>query len=267
MTPLPPYRSTQHLDRLYIGREVRYFDSLASTNDTAASLATEPALAGTVVVADHQTSGRGQHGRIWQSRAGASLLMSVVLHPTPDIRRPVILTAWAAVAVAEAVRTITGVQAKIKWPNDLLIRGKKVCGILIEQRVGTVVGIGLNLNQTLAEFAEAELPHATSLAVVSGTPVERNAVLQTVLRHLDEEYDRLVGGELIPLESDWKWRVGLLGRDVVADLADGSRVCGRLHEMAFDGVVIEATDGIRVIPPERVRHISDSSRVAPDSAG
>jgi BirA family transcriptional regulator, biotin operon repressor / biotin---[acetyl-CoA-carboxylase] ligase len=152
-------RETWHFDTERIGRRVLVFDHVDSTNTRGAALAdTDPDADGLVLIADQQTAGRGQYGRVWQSRPGSSLLMSVVLKTPPELRRPVILTAWIAVSVAEAILSLTGVQTRIKWPNDLLIRGKKVCGILIEQSgtsgsVNTVAGIGLNLTQTADEFA------------------------------------------------------------------------------------------------------------------
>lgn len=238
----------------YIGRRVLVFDEVHSTNDVAAS---EPE--GTAVIAGFQTAGRGQYGRAWQSRPGASLLLSVVVYPPPEMRRPVVLTAWAAVAIGDAILELTGTQARVKWPNDLLVRGNKVCGILIEQASGktlrTVVGIGLNLNQTAAEFAEAELATATSLAEIAGTPCDPEVAARTVLRKLDDEYTRLIAGETVALEADWKWRIGLLGCVVVVELADGSHVSGRLKEMSFDGLEVEGLDTIR---PEFVQHISAS---------
>lgn len=256
--PAPPAapREVWCLETRHIGRRVLLFDSLPSTNDAATQLATEPEQAGTVVVAEHQTAGRGQYGRVWQSRPGTALLMSVLLAPPAALRRPVVLTAWAAVGVAEAIHALTGVRAQLKWPNDLLIGGKKVCGILIEQGVGTVAGVGLNLNQSAEDFAAAMLPDATSLALVAGAPLDARAALTRVVRQLDDEYDRLGGGELAPLQADWCRRLGLLGRHVVAELADGSAIAGRLRDLSFDGVEIEANDGgIRAPRPELVRQL------------
>lgn len=254
---MPDPRETWHFDTRHVGQRVLAFESLPSTNDYAAALAADPANAGTVVVADFQTAGRGQYGRVWQSRPGCSLLASVLLFPPPELARPVVLTTWAAVATAEAIRHMTGVQARIKWPNDLLIHGKKVCGILAEKKAGTVVGIGLNLNQTAADFADAGLPDATSLALAAGTEFDPQTAAAVLVRRLDEEYDRLLAGERVALEADWKWRVGLLGRHVVAELADGSAVAGRLREMGFDGIELEHGDGaFRVLTPEAVRHLS-----------
>jgi BirA family biotin operon repressor/biotin-[acetyl-CoA-carboxylase] ligase len=259
-------RETWQFDTERIGRRVLVYDALDSTNTRGAALAgTEPDADGLVLIAEHQSAGRGQYGRVWQSRPGSSLLMSVVLRPPAEVRRPVILTAWAAVSVAEAILTLTGTQARIKWPNDLLIRGKKVCGILIEQTgtprgtVTTVVGIGLNLNQTADEFAGANLPDASSLGVVSGRAIDVRTAAEVVIRKLDLEYARLAT-ERVAVEADWKWRVGLLGRHVVIEHPDGATTTGRLRDMAFDGLDVETGDGfVRVIAPESVARIRPQS--------
>jgi len=250
----PQPRETWNLDTSHIGRRVLFFDQLDSTNTTAAELASADDD-GLVVIADFQTAGRGQYGRVWQSRPGNSLLMSVALRPPLELRRPVILTAFAAVAIGEAILALTGVQAKIKWPNDLLIRGKKVCGILIENTTSLVIGIGLNLNQTAEEFEEAGLPDATSLGMVSGKALDSAAVVRVVVQKLDLEYGRLLAGERVAVEADWKWRIGLLGRQVTAELTDGTVISGRLHEMSFDGLELDTGDGWRLLVPETVRQL------------
>src|SRR5213595_3848339 len=116
----------------HIGTRHIHLDATDSTNSRAAEFAHDIAYAGTVVTADLQSQGRGQHGRAWQSPPGANVLLSALLFPPPQLRRPAVLTAWAAVAVAETVVQVTGQPAAIKWPNDVLLGGKKVCGILIE---------------------------------------------------------------------------------------------------------------------------------------
>ena len=107
-----------------VGRRVLVFDQLDSTSTYAASLAGDPANDGVVVRAREQTAGRGQHGRSWQCPADCGVLMSVLLFPPPPLRRPALLTAWAAVSVCDTIQQATGLQARIKWPNDVLIRGK-----------------------------------------------------------------------------------------------------------------------------------------------
>jgi len=247
-------RETRHSDTRHLGRMILLYDVVPSTNDLAASFSDENA--GTVFVADHQSSGRGQYGRVWQAAPGTSLLLSVLLFPPPELRRPVILTAWAAVAIAEAIRELAGAEARIKWPNDLLVGGKKVCGILIEQSRGVVAGIGLNLNQTEKDFAE--LPDATSLGMLASRPIERDAALEAVVRHLDAGYGHLLAGERNALEADWKRRIGLLGKGVRIEATDGAMHFGRLRDMAFDGIELDAADGgVRVLKPESIRGITE----------
>lgn len=268
-----------HFDTARVGRRVLVFDELESTNTFAATLASpEDGLA---IVARNQTSGRGRFGRVWQSRPGSSLLLSVVMHPPVELRRASVLTATAAVAVGNAVLHLTGLQALIKWPNDLLVRGKKVCGILIEQGRAVVVGVGLNLNQTADEFRSADLPDATSLVEVlkQMPPVHRpgldareqfdlRTTTEVVLQRLDAEFARLHCGERVAVEAEWKWRTGLLGRQVQVELIDGGIVRGRMREMSFDGLEVELPDGgMCVVVPETVAHLWIADPNSPTVAG
>jgi BirA family biotin operon repressor/biotin-[acetyl-CoA-carboxylase] ligase len=253
--PLPD--AEWELPTRHVGRRVLVYGRVDSTNEVAAVLAAESGQLGTVVLAREQTAGRGQHRRTWACPPGRGVLLSVVLVPPPELRRPVVLTAWAAVAVAETVRDFTGASARIKWPNDVLVRGRKVCGILIEQgRGATVVGVGLNVGQTAEEFAAAGLTEAGSLALFTGDPPEVDPVARRLITRLDEGYDALVRGELAALESAWVERIGLVGREVTAECADGSAVRGRLRECAFAGLALEQAGGEAVtVVPERVRHL------------
>ncbi len=252
-----------HLDTHRLGRRVLVFDRVDSTNTLAASFAHDPANDGLALLAREQSAGRGQHGRTWQCPPDSGVLLSVLLFPPPQLRRPAILTAWAAVAVCETIRRLTDLQAKIKWPNDVLVRGRKVCGILIESRAQpgvpgcelyTVAGIGLNVNQSAADFARAELPDAGSLALYLGRHLDRDEAARQLIRQLDEEYDRLWHGDLATLESCWKWRLGLLGRNVAAECHDATHF-GRLHELSWDFVELETADGMARLAPETVRHL------------
>jgi BirA family biotin operon repressor/biotin-[acetyl-CoA-carboxylase] ligase len=248
-------RETWQLETNHIGKQVLFFDQLESTNTTAAELASASSD-GLVVIARFQTAGRGQYGRVWQARDGSSLLMSIALHPPAEMRRPVVLTAFAAVAVAEAILELTGIQARVKWPNDLLVRGKKVCGILIENTTSTVIGLGLNLMQSIQDFATAALPDATSLAIISDKAFDVQNVARVIIRNLDAEYTRLISGERVAVEADWKWRVGLLGHHVGVELTSGAKLTGRLREMSFDALELETGDGeVRLVVPETVRQM------------
>jgi BirA family biotin operon repressor/biotin-[acetyl-CoA-carboxylase] ligase len=263
-----PYIASEMDSIRHIGRRHIHLDVTDSTNSRAAELAHDPAYAGTVITADLQAQGRGQHGRVWQSPPGANVLLSALLFPPPQLRRPAVLTAWAAVAVAETVLQVIGQQATIKWPNDVLLHGKKVCGILIECGVVPtagegratdpyfVVGIGLNVNQSAADFARMELADATSLSVAVGRRLDVKGITQLLIRNLDAAYGRLLTEGLTELEECWAWRLGLAGRPVTAELMDATEVRGRLSQLGFGGVQLELADGtVRRLQPEEVRHL------------
>src|SRR6185369_16537682 len=136
-------------------------------------------------------------------------LMSVLVFPPAHLLRPVLMTAWAAVSVAVTIRELTGLAPTIKWPNDVLLRGKKVCGILIEQRGGVVIGIGLNLLQTREEFVAAGLPEATSLYIARRKRVAPQSVLWALLDVLEHFYRSMGTDEMAQLEREWQVGLGL----------------------------------------------------------
>jgi BirA family biotin operon repressor/biotin-[acetyl-CoA-carboxylase] ligase len=255
-TPTPT--AEWSLPTRHVGRRVLYYDQIPSTLTVAAALACEP---GTAVLAGEQTAGRGQYGRSWHSPPGSGVLLAVVLAPPPEARRPAVLTAWAAVGVTECVRRLTGVEARIKWPNDVLICGKKVCGILIESTAGrtptAVAGIGLNVTQAAADFDTAGLPDATSLAASGDQAFDTADVARVLLEELDRAY-ALLDGELAKLEATWARRIGLVGRLVAVETADGAAHRGRLRNMTFAGLELEQADGpVNRLVPEAVRQLTE----------
>jgi BirA family biotin operon repressor/biotin-[acetyl-CoA-carboxylase] ligase len=251
-------REVWSLDTRRLGRRVQVFDRLDSTNSRAAALAEDEGNDGVAVLADEQTAGRGQHGRTWLAPPGRSVLLSLLLSPPPELCRPAVLTAWAAVAVCATVRAAVGEQPRIKWPNDVYLRGRKVCGILIEsagRRRSVVVGIGLNVRQSAEEFAAAGLPEATSLAQFTDRPPDTYALAVDLIRRLDDDYDHLCAGDLATLESRWAGYLGLLGEPVLAECPDATHA-GRLRELTFGGVVLErpGADPL-LLAPERILHL------------
>ncbi|HKB01993.1 MAG TPA: biotin--[acetyl-CoA-carboxylase] ligase [Gemmataceae bacterium] len=262
-----PYTARMDPPR-HIGRRHIHLEVTDSTNSRVAELAHDPAYAGTVVTADLQVQGRGQHGRVWHSPPGANVLLSALLFPPPRLRRPAVLTAWAAVAVSETVLQVTRQHSTIKWPNDVLLGGKKVCGILIECGVAPapgkspardpyfVVGIGLNVNQTAEDFRRTDLAGATSLSMAVGRPLGVKEMTQLLIQNLDAEYDGLLAGGLAELEARWAQRLGLTGRVATAELMDATEVRGRLTGLGFDRVQLQTSDGtVRQLRPEEVRHL------------
>ena len=239
-----------------IGHRLLTFDRVDSTNSVAGQLADDPANDGVAVLAAEQTAGRGQHGRHWQCRPGDGVLLSLLLFPPPALRRPAVLTALAATAVCEIVRQLTGLPPRIKWPNDVLLRGRKVCGILIEQGRGAVVGVGLNLRQTAAHFAAAGLPGAASLSQFTDAELDARATAEMLLRFMDEEYARLLAGDLTTLEGCWKRDLGLVSREVILERYDGPTHRGRLLELGLGGIELERPGATALVfPPETVRHL------------
>ncbi|MBI3409643.1 MAG: biotin--[acetyl-CoA-carboxylase] ligase [Planctomycetes bacterium] len=260
-----------NLPNRHLGRRTLIFPSVGSTNTFALSLANDPANHGLAVLAREQTAGRGQHGRKWQAPPGSSVLLSILLFPPPCLRRPSLLTAWAAVSVCETILHICNLQAKIKWPNDVLIHGKKVCGILIEQRpsglpespLATVVGIGLNVAQPDQFFIDAGLPEGASLSSISGLALEIEPTAKRLLQELDDEYDRLIQGDAATLEAMWKWRLGLLGKQVGASTAHETHR-GRLIDVTLNAVTLLTANGkVEKVAPEKVQHLESLSEPRP----
>jgi len=241
----------------HVGRRVLSYDELPSAMTTAAALG-EPGVA---ILAGAQTAGRGQYGRSWLCPRESGVLLAVVVAPPPAARRPAVLTAWAAVGVAECIHSVTELQPRIKWPNDVLIDGKKVCGILIESAAGTsmtaVAGIGLNVIQSAADFAAAGLPDATSLAASTGQVFDTAAVAERLLDELDRVY-RLLDGDLKMLEAMWANRLGLIGLPVTAELTDGTLRQGELRGLTFDAIELDGDGTVTRLSPEAVRHLNES---------
>ncbi len=202
-----------------IGQVLHWFEEVGSTNDVAKRLADEGATHGEVVVAEAQTAGRGRRGRVWASPAGRNLTLSVVLRPDLPPSRAAELTLVASVALCQAVQQ-AGVQAGIKWPNDLLARGKKLAGILTElaadpDRVQWVVlGIGVNVNVRAEELPPELRGTATSLAMERGEPVPRALFAAAVLGALEEWLDRHAEEGFSPVREAWRAMSDTLGREV-----------------------------------------------------
>src|SRR5256885_12280264 len=168
------------------GREYTFAESCPSTQRLLASGAPE----GAVAVADEQTEGRGRLGRHWEAAAGTSLLCSIQLRPTLEAARFPELTLVGAKACADAIQVLTGLEPSLKHPNDVLVGGRKVAGILGEASEGRVVlGIGINVNMPAADLPnDVRLP-ATSLLVETGAPVDRRELLVELLAQLEKRYD------------------------------------------------------------------------------
>jgi BirA family biotin operon repressor/biotin-[acetyl-CoA-carboxylase] ligase len=198
------------------GAYIHHFDHIDSTMNEAFRLGDAGALEGTVVVAETQTKGRGRLGRHWSSPKGKGIYFSIILRPSCAPSDIAGITLLAAVAVSEAIEKKTGLKVLIKWPNDILYDGRKLCGILTElkaeiERVSFVcVGVGINVNTPASQL----LPEATSLKNIKSEAFSRVELLQEVLKVLESRYRTAMKEGYAPVFKEWRSRSATLGRKV-----------------------------------------------------
>ena len=176
----------------WAGCEIYYFDSIDWTNTKAKELAEEGHPSGTLVVADRQTAGKGRRGRSWESPTGIGIFMTLMLKPEINPNNASMLTLVAAMATTRAIRRVPGVPAMIKWPNDIVMNGKKVCGILTEMSAQfdyinhIVIGIGINVHNE--DFPEEIAKTASSLYLESGQHIHRASLIEAFLEEFEDVY-------------------------------------------------------------------------------
>jgi BirA family biotin operon repressor/biotin-[acetyl-CoA-carboxylase] ligase len=200
-----------------IAHSVTVKEKTGSTNDDARGLAESGAAAGTVVIAEEQERGRGRLGRAWHSPAGVNLMFSVVLRPTLPAGKIGLFTIAAGVAMTRAVRGLCGLDARIKWPNDVRVRGKKLAGILAEAGGGTeyvVLGVGVNVNLAAESLPEDLRPIATSLRIETGREWRRTDVFLRAMEELETVMAALESGHSAGVISAWRDLAEAMGRRV-----------------------------------------------------
>ena len=182
----------QGLHVKWAGKTCLYYNSTDSTNLRGKELAEQESCHGVLIAAEEQSAGRGRLGRVWQSPKGTSISMSLILKPDFQPQKASMLTLVAAVALRKAIYRTTGLETVIKWPNDIVYQGKKLCGILTEMSAvpGCIryVILGMGINANIPAFPE-ELPHATSLLLELGHPVDRMKLMQDVMETFEGYYD------------------------------------------------------------------------------
>lgn len=229
------------------GRPLYAFRSTPSTQVVLHRLAAQGAPEGTVVVADHQTAGRGRYGRRWVAPPGKALLVSILLRPPLPAPRLGEIGLAAAVAVADAIQAAAGVTARIKWPNDLLVDSRKVAGILSEaaldgEAAHVALGIGVNVGQTLEDFSPELRDRAESLLLAGGRPVERGVLLGALLVELEARYGTLCREGFAPIREAWLARAAL-GQRVAYGGYEGVAV-----DLGPDGALIVRGGDGRLMP-------------------
>jgi len=219
--PLPEILR-ERLPRSLFTHRVYHVPVLGSTNSRAKELAKRGEAEGTLVIAEKQTEGRGRLGRQWHSPAGVNLLFSVLFRPPLSIDRVFSLTMLVAASLVDAIHAMSGLNALIKWPNDIYCRGKKMAGVLTEFSTEgraieyVVVGTGLNVNWDLCD--QPELQHsATSLINELGYPVSRVALLSCFLELLEKNYRLILMGKDAFVRDQWNRFSMVIGRDVLID--------------------------------------------------
>ena len=236
-----------HLVRLRATRfgDVRWFEDIGSTNDWVMDQARASTAEGLVAVADHQSEGRGRRDRRWVAAPGSSLLFSVLLRPTLAVSQLHLTAAAVALSAATACIEVCGVEPDIKWPNDLLVKERKLAGVLSESLISpdgssaaVVVGMGINVNWP--PVLPADLAHlATALNRELGSEVDRAELLVAILENLDDYLD-----DWTAVANDYRARCATVGRDVRIDLGSRGTLDGTATGVTDEGLLeVEDRDG------------------------
>jgi len=249
MEGLLPERICQGLTTAFVGRNLVYLPETGSTNDEARRLARAGAPEGTLVIAEFQTAGRGRLARRWLAPPGSSLLMSLVFRPSLAPHQVQRLTMACGLAIADAVKGETGLEAGLKWPNDVVFEGGKAGGILTEvefagQRIDSVVvGIGLNVNLDPGRLPQDLLVPATSLSRECGREVARLPLLWALLRAVEARYVALQAG--YSPHGEWAERLVTVGQRVTVSAA-GTELEGVAEGVEEEGALLVRLDDGRL---------------------
>jgi len=233
--------------RIFGPAEIHYLPKLDSTNKQAGVLAAAGAPEGTMVVADTQLQGKGRKGRPWFSPEGTGVYLSLILRPAMPPSKAPVVTLMAGVAVAETLLCLTELDAKIKWPNDILVNNRKIAGILTEistdmDSVGyIIVGIGMNVNTTRESFQAEGHTEATSILMETGAPFPRIKVIKTFLNFFETYYTTLQTEGFEPILKRWKGLAGMMGRKIRVAMV-GDVVTGTAVDIDREGVLILRDD-------------------------
>ena len=242
MMRIDPSKIKRTLQTSILGRRALYFRNVTSTNDMAKGLAVKGASEGTVVVAETQTGGKGRFGREWASPEGG-LWFSVILRPKTQSGHATKLTLLASVAAAEGIRSLYGLRVEIKWPNDILVNGKKACGILTEGKIKgetmdfAVLGVGINANFGVEALPLNVQELATTLKHELGREVSREALLCELLERMEFYYNSFIRGDFDMILHNWRHLAAFLG-SYVEVTSDKERIRGWAVDIGSDGALI-----------------------------
>lgn len=217
------------LSSLVIGRKIHFLDEVDSTNTYAAKLVQKGATEGEVVIADCQTSGRGRMDREWHSPPGKNLFTSIILKPLINPSSASQVTLMAGVAVAELTSEFCPGRVTLKWPNDVLIDRKKVCGILTEMKTKgenidyVIVGIGININMERRDFPEELQGSSTSLKNETAEHISRTDLAAGLYNYFEKWYHTLITGGFDSIRDRWMKYSGVIGREIEVRARNGRK--------------------------------------------
>ncbi|MGF6948653.1 BirA family biotin operon repressor/biotin-[acetyl-CoA-carboxylase] ligase [Neobacillus sp. B4I6] len=226
----------------FIGRNIHYVESVESTQKLAHHFASEDAPEGTVIIAEEQLSGRGRMARKWHSPKYTGIWMSMIIRPNIPLSNAPQLTLLAAVAIVQAIEEMTDLTPEIKWPNDILINGKKVTGILTELQAeadlihSIIIGIGINVNQKKEDFPLELQEIATSLFIEDGETVSRAELIRSIFKHFEKLYTLYLEQGFIPIKLLWEGYAGSIGKYIKARTLTNT-IEGKALGITNDGVL------------------------------
>lgn len=237
------------LQTSFIGQNIHYEESVESTQKIANRLANEQVPEGTVVIAEEQLSGKGRMGRPWHSPKYTGIWMSLILRPNIPLPKAPQLTLLTAVSVVQAIEEVTGLHPVIKWPNDILLNGKKLTGILTEMQAeadqihSIIIGIGINANQELADFPSELHSIATSLAIEKGERISRAALIRSIFKHFEKLYLIYLEEGFFSIKQLWENFAVSIGKQIKARTLTGV-IEGKALGITDEGVLqIEDENG------------------------
>jgi BirA family biotin operon repressor/biotin-[acetyl-CoA-carboxylase] ligase len=240
---LKPEILKQQLDGKFIGHQLYYYEEIGSTNDEAFRLGSAGAPEGTALIANSQSAGKGRMQRVWYSPAGSNIYTSIILRPQIEPARAPQISILAGVAVADILESYCPDRIKLKWPNDVLINGKKVCGILSQMKTIVsevdfiILGIGINVNISYNEFPKEICNIATSLAIETGREISRQELIIRLYENLAKWYKQLLGDGFGRIKEKWLSMSPMIGQTVQVMFQEEA-VSGKAIGLDEDGSLI-----------------------------
>ncbi|MHB8137471.1 MAG: biotin--[acetyl-CoA-carboxylase] ligase [Smithellaceae bacterium] len=242
----------QSLTGKMIGHRLHYYEEIGSTNDEAFRLGSSGASEGTVLIAESQSAGKGRMERTWHSPAGANIYTSIILRPSFETMRATQIPIAAGVAVAETLNKYCPGKVWLKWPNDVLIGGKKVCGILAQMKMSghaidfVVVGVGINVNLTREQFPQDIQTIATSLAIEAGREISRLELIISLYENMAKWYRQLTENGFDSVKEKWLGFSDMIGKTISVMFREET-VSGKAVGLDEDGALILLTAGNQTI--------------------